>query len=173
MTRLPLIALDVDGVVCPLVDPMAGMPTVWPKPAWTQTTDGETHGVAAATPVLAFFTRLHEAGRADIAWHTSWRDRAPRHLAPALGLPAWPVLATQEEYISATGWWKTRAIERMLAQGRKVIWIDDDIPYSESIGDLDSVKAHAGLFTVASEVMEGLTQAHLTLIDNKLKEWGF
>lgn len=171
MAILPIVALDVDGVLAPLEDPDMGPPACWPPEDWQRATDRGNFGLAVARPVVAFLKAIHEQGRAEVVWHTSWMERAPQWLAPDLGLPEWPVLATREEHRSG-GWWKASSIERLLSSGRSVIWLDDDIDYSEEEGDLDAFKGHPKLFTLCPEVMRGLEAEHLQLIDAKLKEWG-
>jgi len=88
----PVWLLDVDGVInAATIKP----PTyVWPADAWIKTKVlGLT--VHVAQPVLDFIREVHELGRVEIRWHTTWQLDAPA-FGEVLGLPTFPVADAPE-----------------------------------------------------------------------------
>jgi hypothetical protein len=113
----------------------------------------------------------------EVRWHSTWYDRCRRFLAPALGLPDWPVVVCPEffwqhpgwaeemppEYVHygaeprwpdrmpAGWWWKLAAAERVvLDEQRPLIWIDDEITErAESDARLRQLIARPDVLTVS------------------------
>lgn len=135
---LVTVAIDVDGVVCPFVDPLDPRhherETGW---AYTSYSRGSLEAIAA-DPLVQTLFELGDSGGGNrggasegapaavaVLWHTSrWLDASER-LAPSLGLPglsggAERMFATKDEFLGLTGaakpsrWWKLVAIERWL-----------------------------------------------------------
>ncbi len=146
----PVLLLDVDGVIN-AVSPWPSRDE-WPQELWQQSVvedlAGQRWPILSASPVVAYLRALDEAGAVEFRWHTTWQESARHRLAPALGLPDWPV-ADAPEYThrldsgygggrAADGrWWKTAAAVRVVEQEhRRLVWIDDDIRY-EAVHDED------------------------------------
>ena len=176
-TTLPIIALDVDGVISPLGGqdhfPEAAL-VAWNADDLIQAKSSEAFGLYAVKPVLDFLSTVHNDGRAAIHWHTSWRTRAPKILAPDFKLPEWPLLNDNGAYHSSKGWWKLDTIEATISEGHRVIWLDDDVSDAVNSGEIGlELTSNKNLHIVSPDVMVGLTQTDLNSIDVKLKEWGF
>lgn len=168
---LPIVALDIDGVLAP-IGGSSGVTTemeeAWPKEAWSTTPSN--FNLRVAQPVIDFFVKLHENHRAQIFWHTTWRESAQGKFASELGLPHWEVLENAVNYHSSPGWWKWDDVVLRLEAGHRVIWIDDDIDDSEEVrlGDwFDSPSLHA----ICPSLLTGITASHLTEIEKQLTLW--
>ena len=72
------------------------------------------------------------AARYELAWPTAWQDNANLLLAPALGLPALPVIrftgpAANEPGLRHAGrTWKLPSVQRFAAD-RPLAWIDNEL----------------------------------------------
>src|SRR5579859_7214416 len=104
---LPLLFLDVDGVVLPIG------------------ADLDELGVDLGRQLAAL--------PAELVWATAWEHDANDELAPRLGLPALPVVEwpdasderdAQDAYFGLH--WKTRALVEWAA-GRDFAWADDEV----------------------------------------------
>lgn len=125
----PLLLLDIDGVV----NAYAYRPgtTALPNDAFTDLqefpvlTDGGQSFRFWVSPMLVA-SLLVLAEQVEVAWLTTWQDQANSRVAPALGLPAFPVAARD---CAALGrWdsdWKVQAALEALQLGRPLIWADD------------------------------------------------
>jgi hypothetical protein len=116
-----LLLLDIDGTLCPL----------GPGP------DVAMRHLSIGSGSVSFRADLPEvlgelAARYELAWATAWQDNANLLLAPALGLPALPVVrftdpAADEGGSSHTGrTWKLSSVQRFAAE-RPLAWIDDEL----------------------------------------------
>lgn len=161
---LTILALDVDGVLCPVFAP-GELPDSWPN--WSQKL---REGIAISEEVLTWLKSLEERKRVRVGWLTTWGARAAEQLAPAYGLPEWPVLNTVEEHVRSTGWWKLSTVTRLLEAGHTVLWVDDDLDYSRSGGELDELLATGRLTYVSPEYTMGLTAEDLEHIDSLLED---
>lgn len=172
----PVLLLDVDGVL----NAISRVPdtSVWPKELWrghrVTDLDGNTWPILAAQPVLDYLSAVHEQGLAEIRWHTTWRSSAKLRLAPVLGLPDWPVaesptsLPTQRD--AAGRWWKTATAHHVVHQeGRRLIWIDDDIAFEKT---WPNSEIHAVLtsdvLAISPNSVVGLDRADLFRVDGFL-----
>ena len=116
-----LLLLDIDGTLCPV---------------------GSGPGVAVrhlsiGAGAVSFRADLPDvlaelAAHYELAWATAWQDHANLLLAPALGLPALPVVrftdpAPDEVGSRYTGrTWKLPSVQRFAAD-RPLAWIDDEL----------------------------------------------
>lgn len=178
---LPVWLLDVDGVVNAL--PHGHVAGVWHVDAWVQRSvradvpglGPMTLSVLAAAPVLDFVAGVVTARRAEIRWHSTWRQAAASDLAPALGLPAIPV-ADAPEWQQATasadgrwtlapgpGWWKLPAARRVVADGRRLIWTDDHLAAAGA--HLGGLAGRADVLLLAPDPRAGLAPGELARID--------
>ena len=116
-----LLLLDLDGTLCPVgpgPDVAMRHRSIGP---------GSVSSRADLSDVLAEL-----AARCKLAWARAWQDSANLVLAPALGLPALPVVrftdpAADEVGSRHTGrTWKLPSVQRFAAD-RPLAWIDDEL----------------------------------------------
>ncbi|WP_191842044.1 hypothetical protein [Catellatospora chokoriensis] len=178
---VPVWLLDIDGVINAVTD----LPDrrVWPDQEWVRTSAPSKHDlewpILAATPVLDFLRRVHEQGRAEIWWHSTWQHHSV-NVGTALGLPVWPVrecpefgsqdtaLATPLARTKQT-WWKLPAALRVLDEGRPLLWTDDDVRHQLRAADTRPWGDRA--LVLAPPVEVGLTPRQLRRIDRWLTRW--
>src|SRR3978361_2131143 len=126
---VPILLLDVDGV---LNATRRDLPEGWRR--------GTFNGYVLSwdPTVTARLRDLHESGRVEIQWLTTWAANADRLLAEPLGLPrglrersgrrAAPT-GCAGRLGGRSGWWKLAAAREAAEQepGRRIVWIDDDL----------------------------------------------
>lgn len=173
--------LDIDGVV----NAIALEPDLdaWPAAAWTRqyvtALDGRTWPILTARPVLDFLSAVHAAGRAEIRWHTTWQQSAVQRLAPALGLPAWPVADAPEftdfddsgylGRMAGPRWWKAGAAARVReVERRALVWTDDDLWAGRELPAVARIMADTDACAVSPVPAFGLSPADLGAIDHFL-----
>ncbi|MCV2395237.1 HAD domain-containing protein [Actinotalea sp. M2MS4P-6] len=125
--------LDVDGVINAFPPPVAG--TAWTYRSVEVPAAGRVYAVTVAAELLAGLWAVHRSGLAEIVWCTTWGDDARDNLAPALGLPDWPVTPYPDDLVcsplpgwTSAPWWKTEAISRWLDdEPRPYVFTDDDL----------------------------------------------
>lgn len=171
---IPVWLLDIDGVVnacTPKPDP-----SIWPRNTWRE---AKILGFPckAAQPVLDFILEVHESGRAEIRWHTTWQEDAQK-FADEFGMPTLPIQDAPEFnrrlYDNAmqgrdTTWWKRPAAWRVLTQEqRPLIWTDDDITYSLGRRGQDEMRALGPALLIGPNERTGLTPKHLRHIGDFL-----
>ncbi|MGE5636591.1 MAG: hypothetical protein ACM3UV_06600 [Nocardioidaceae bacterium] len=118
----PLLLLDIDGTLCP-IGPGPGGPM----------TRLATGGVGSVSFRADLPELLAELGRRfELAWATAWEDSANLLLAPALRLPALPVVRFSDPAPGEVGdrfagrTWKLPSVRRFAGR-RAVAWVDDDL----------------------------------------------
>lgn len=173
---VPVWLLDIDGVV----NANADRPDrrIWPTwvTAEVANLQGFTFPMLASTDVIAFLTRVHEQGVAEIRWHTTWQQRA-LEVGDALGLPRFAVqpipqpavpdgqpvgLDTSTNSSFGAGWWKYPVAEHVVSvEERRLIWTDDDA--SLRLGS-DELERLGDSLVIAPIAEAGLTAEHLDLI---------
>ena len=163
---VPILLLDVDGVLnAARRDPPEG---------WRQ---GVFNGFLLSwDPTITTRLReLHESGRVEIHWLTTWTTNADRLLAEPMGLPRGlkthaPFDATPTGFLGQlrgqSGWWKLAAA-REVAEAepdRRIVWIDDDL--AEQAADTGEwLAANPHVLVVAPDLFVGLTHAQLDEIE--------
>lgn len=151
----PILLLDIDGTINPFTT------NGWGADEWNytmgKTPDGLWWNIQVATPVINFFTRLHELDVVDIRWHTEWQNGA-HSVGANLGLPRFRLQDAQPRGpISRSRTWKREAVRFLVEAGRKVIWVDDEAHGEQVYG---SVMPWGAM---------GLEQPHLHYITKLLK----
>jgi hypothetical protein len=159
--------LDVDGVLNAL---QVDLPHGWQR--------GTFNGYVLSwdPTVLRRLRLMHDSGRVEIQWLTTWVEDADRLLAEPMGLPRGLVTHSRhrlgpptgygDKYRGRSAWWKlTHACEIAEAEpGRRIVWIDDDL------GDRDGATVewlggNPQVLAVAPDLVTGLTHAELDAIE--------
>lgn len=171
---IPVWLLDVDGVINAITGKAPSGP--WPRNAWrlfdhTNTLTGEVWPIRTAQPVVDFIRKVHEQGRAQIRWHTTWQESA-NDLGAELGLPEFSVLAAPEFTNNATrhSWWKLPGALRVLDEERPLVWTDDDATVGRILPTLHDWLCESPNLLIAPRLHLGLTPKHLAAIDRHLDE---
>ncbi|HEX6357473.1 HAD domain-containing protein [Actinophytocola sp.] len=100
----------------------------------------------------------------ELVWATTWQHEANERIAPAVGLPALPVIEFPG-YTLTTGWddaWKWPAVAAY-AKDRPLAWLDDE---HERSGAAEFARQRAGTPTLLCHVdpRQGLGSAHLAQV---------
>jgi hypothetical protein len=163
---VPILLLDVDGV---LNAPRVELPEGWQR--------GSFNGFLLSwdPAVTARLRALHEAGRVEIQWLTTWAANADKLLAEPMGLPRGLKVHAREGAAPTgfagpldgrSGWWKLAAA-RAVAEAepdRRIIWIDDDLA-RPAADTHEWLAAHAHVLVIAPDLFTGLTQEQLDAIE--------
>ena len=162
----PVLLLDVDGVLN-AVHP--DLPKGWRR--------GIYNGYVLSwdPTVTARLRELHESGRVEIQWLTTWTTDADELLAEPMGLPrglkvhdradAAPV-GVLGRLTGLSGWWKLAAAQAVAEAepDRRIIWIDDDLAeQAEDTGEW--LAAHPHVLVIAPDLYAGLTHEQLDEVE--------
>ena len=172
-TPLPVLLLDVDGVLNAL---RHELPASWRR--------GTFNGYVLSwdPTVVARLRELHESGRVELQWLTTWTELADRLLAEPMGLPRGLRTHGREDVLPtgfggrlgrAPGWWKLAAA-RAVADAepdRRIVWIDDDLAF-QAADTSEWLAANGQVLVVAPEVGTGLTHEELDRVEAWLAEAG-
>jgi hypothetical protein len=162
----PILLLDVDGVLnASLLD----LPEGWRRGtfngfllSWDPTVTDRLRG-------------LHESGRVEIQWLTTWVEKADQLLAEPMGLPRGLRVHAREGVAStgfagqlrgASGWWKLAAARELALSepDRRIVWIDDDLAL-QADDVVEWLGMHPHVLVVAPDLYTGLTHQHLDEIE--------
>lgn len=184
MSRKLTVALDVDGVVCPVMHP-DDLQKVEARTGWGHAVlPHPVDRFVIADPVWRTLVELDaacavsgagavEGTELSVLWHTSWWREAEEVLAPALGLASLSknaMFATDEEHdgghSSLGHWWKLVAVKRWLDEHRGtddlLIWVDDDIDHAVKSGEIDeALISDPHLALISPTTYRGLNAAEL------------
>jgi hypothetical protein len=165
-TDVPILLLDVDGV---LNAARLDLPDGWQR--------GTFNGFVLSwdPTVTARLRELHESGRVEIQWLTTWTTNADRLLAEPMGLPRGlkthaPTDMAPTGFLGPlggrSGWWKLVAA-REVAEAepdRRIVWIDDDLALQAAeTGEWLAANSH--VLVVAPDLFVGLTHQQLDEIE--------
>lgn len=160
----PLWLLDVDGVLNAVV---ADVPHLYER--LRAEAGGRGWNITYDPAIIKRIADLHTSGRVEVRWLTTWCQDAATSLAPAIGLPPFVVEGIPEFHGShAKGWWKSPAAKRLsdTEPGRALIWTDDDLDYSERVGDVPWLAQRTGpTLALAPNPRTGLTADNLDRIE--------
>jgi hypothetical protein len=163
---VPVLLLDVDGV---LNAARRELPEGWRRGTFN------TFVLSWDPTVTARLRELHESGRVEIQWLTTWTENADKLLAEPMGLPRGLRVHAREGVASTgfagelrglSGWWKLAAARAVALQepGRRIVWIDDDL--GEQADDVvEWLGANPQVLVVAPDLFTGLTHDHLDEIE--------
>ena len=162
----PILLLDVDGVL---------NAARWElREGWER---GTFHGFVLSwdPTITARLRELHESGRVEIQWLTTWTTDADKLLAEPMGLPRGLKVHDRDDVAPTgysgpagglSGWWKLAAA-RAVAEaepGRRIVWIDDDLA-EQAVDVVEWLSANPHVLVVAPDLYEGLTHDQLDAIE--------
>lgn len=158
MNLRPVVLLDVDGNLLTFADPENDISD--PRVAWVEY---EQDGIVRYNPAMPGW--IHELSMlAELRWLTSWNTEARTRLAPALGLPDFAV-DEAKDFKHPRLDFKEAAVAHHLRAGRRVVWIDDEIPHGTRNDFLHCMgREGGGLLMVRTTLDDGLTEAHMLRI---------
>jgi len=152
-SKLPILAVDVDGVIS-----LFGFEeTPPPSVGRFHLVDGMPHFISAGAGERLQRLIHHY----NLIWATGWEERANEHLPDILGLPLLPVLTFGPDARFGTAHWKLGPIGEY-CRGKPLAWIDDSL--SEECHTWAAARAEPTLL-VPTESAIGIEEAHVeTLI---------
>ena len=163
---VPILLLDVDGV---LNAARADLPAGWER--------GTFNGYVLTwdPTITARLRKLHESGRVEIQWLTTWTTDADRLLAEPMGLPRGLVTHARADsapigfsgvFGGRSSWWKLAAAQAVAESepDRRIIWVDDDLAM-QAADTGDWLAANPHVLVVAPDLFLGLTHAQLDEIE--------
>jgi len=163
MDARPVLLLDFDGVLNVRGD--------WEGATWdlasplgrgTLHADGFGWPIRWAPGLVARLVALHASGRVDIRWCSTWIEHGTAQIEDLLGLPPFPhayALQAGERHSAA----KARAALGVVAEGRPLIWADDDaIPFTGPAGRL---RRRPGVLLLEPSEWSGLRPSDLDAVD--------
>lgn len=158
MSRRPLVLLDVDGALLTYADPENDISD--PRIHWQPY---GREGLVRYNPAMpGWIHELHAL--AEVRWATGWGTKSRTVLAPALGLPDFEV-DEAADFQEPGKDFKEAIVSHHLAAGRRVVWIDDDVPCGDRNDVLHRMgREGAGLLMVRTTLDDGLTEAHMLRI---------
>jgi len=187
---LPLVLLDVDGVLNALARP----PDVRAWQDWQlgqAVADGRSWPIAWSPSVVDAVRGWRD--RADVQWLTTWGHNANDSLRQLLDLPELPVAGTHQDgpvpqdlvpqgepdaapqaHASIapaapdelTGrWWKFDVVRHLVRTqpGRRLVWVDDDLDVDGPVGQW--MDREADCLLVVPFPVTGLVAADLAAVD--------
>ncbi len=163
----PIWLLDLDGVVN--AHATRGDRHVWPAEAWRHDTVREWP-MLVAQPVVDFIRSAHDAGRAEVRWHTTWQHHA-YEFAERFELPRFEIADAPEFERPDDGFWKLPAVARAATEGRPLVWTDDDAARMRPARRRELAE-RVPLLVVAPPLHVGLCPRHLRQIDRFLRNHG-
>lgn len=119
----PIWLMDVDGVLNSFghVD--------LPGPELRTFKSGNGYEITYDTTILERLAALHQEGRVEIRWLTTWGEEADAHLAEEFGLPRGLKVEATMPFRERYGWWKLEAVKAAHERGDRIVWTDDDINF--------------------------------------------
>ena len=167
----PILLLDVDGVLNAVC---MDLPEGWQR--------GIYNGYVLSwdPTVTARLRELHESGRVELQWLTTWTRNADKLLAEPMGLPRGLRTHDRDDVLPTgfaggfrgiSGWWKLAAA-RAVAEAepdRRIVWIDDDLAaQAEDVAEW--LAANVQVLVVAPDLFSGLTHEELDRVEAWLAE---
>jgi Swiss Army Knife RNA repair-like protein len=163
---VPILLLDVDGV---LNAGPRGLRDGWER--------GTFNGYVLSwdPTITARLRELHESGRVELQWLTTWTTDADALLAEPMGLPRGLRTHARAEAAptgfagplgGAGGWWKLGAARDVALEDadRRIVWIDDDL--AQQAEDTEEwLAANAHVLVIAPDMSTGLTHAQLDQVE--------
>lgn len=187
---LPLLLLDVDGVLNAFDSPVDASDQAW-RHGFARA-QGTLWPITFSPVVVAALRAWHEQGRVEVQWLTTWGHAANDSLRELLGLPQLQVAGTYDDepsdgvaadddsslagatpsapYTLAGTWWKYDVVRAVLRdqRGRRVVWVDDELTQDSEFTAW--ARRQPDLLPLGPHAARGLTTDDLEVIDRWLDE---
>lgn len=150
----PIWLLDVDGVL-----------NAWPRRDDRINAKVNGYNISYDPDIVKRIIDLHNSGKVEIRWLTTWRDLANDFISPLFGWPQFEVVPIQFSDKNAA-WWKLPAVVRMYSEGRRLIWTDDDIPFDADA--VEFLRDATNILWVAPVTATGLEHVDIDRIEKWL-----
>lgn len=170
----PVLLLDIDGVLNAISpDP----PDTFPADQWQRfhATDpaGGSWRMQIATPVVNWLRKLHVDGVVEVRWHTTWQAGA-LDIGDQVGLPTFRVADAPENNWNPIEmrrqWWKFPAAARVVQEeGRRLIWVDDDI--DDFLHPRDQAVLNGRTALICPKTRTGLMPRNMGQIEYVINRW--
>lgn len=121
--------------------------------------------------ILERMRALHDSGKVEIVWLTTWGNGANGGLRTLVGLPELRCVGEMEDpKYRGLHWWKDRARQDWLDEnpGARFIWTDDHISHYLTEEELDKILGDNGMAICPPEET-GLTHEDLDRIEEFLQ----
>ncbi|MEV1315468.1 hypothetical protein AB0J14_05205 [Micromonospora arborensis] len=166
MTALPPVwLLDVDGVVNARKPGWGAAPRK--RGCWSAS-DAYEYVMRWAPPLVDRIRDLHKQGVVEVRWCTTWCPDADA-LERLWALPTLERAFTDHVKGEEAHALKVAAARKVLADGRRLIWTDDDVVPTD--GELhDELVATGRALLIRPKASTGLQPEHMDLIEAFAKE---
>ncbi len=152
---MPLVLVDVDGVLNPARSHALGYRRHWVFPG------GVAHRLLLNPSHGRMLTELAEAAGAELVWASYWQNRANTWIAPRVGLPSLrfvPIPASWGPRAgSSPGRWKACHVAAWIGQ-TPFVWLEDDLNVPGCLAGQPSLGRH---LVVGVDPAIGLTHHHV------------
>jgi hypothetical protein len=163
--QVPILLFDVDGVLNAVTGTDPGTWDDW------QVRRAGGFRIRWSPSMIAALTRLSE--RVELRLLSTWWDTTEQ--PDFLGLPPMTVANTRDEYerlgSDAPAWWKLATVQRVHAEGRPIIWLDDDLAYNAEAKKWCASLPTGTLLGISPVTSRALEPTHLVTIEEWLDEW--
>jgi hypothetical protein len=154
-----IVLLDVDGVLNALT---LDVPEGWKRGLFNG------YQITWDPTITERLRDLHETGRVEIQWLTTWCEDADKLLAEPMGLPRG--LVTHSSFHRARSslvWWKLLHADDVAKNNpdRNIVWIDDDHGLDYESRNWAAIRDN--VLTISPDLYRGLTHEDL----DKIEEW--
>jgi len=162
----PLMLLDIDGVLnayryrpAESVLPVGGYEDLTEFDVYVD--EDRSYRFWTSPTLISELKEIASSGLVEVAWLTTWENRANLKVCPVLGLPVFPVAAGQYGRFSDY-YWKPRAAVEAIELGRPIVWVDDvEIRSTEREAFAESGLPH---LLIAPDPEFGLTRGDMSSI---------
>lgn len=166
-TDIPIVFLDVDGVVNAIGADQSDLK--WsighanPSDGWSR-----SFQIRWDQTIIDRLKKLHDEGRLEIRWLTTWGNGANGELRALIGLDELVVARHPSTYDMngrGGGWWKQDYVEFFLASeegSRKIIWVDDELGWNR---EASKWAEDNGILVIGPPEYTGLTHEMLDSIE--------
>lgn len=162
MTETPIWLLDVDGVL----NAVCHEPDFYIWDDW-QVTRAMGFPITYSPTVVESISRWHNAGVVEVRWLTTWEDHANMDLDINFDVEEFGVAGYMRDFPDAR-WWKLPIAQKTWAEGRPIVWTDDDIRWDNEASQWVKSLDRDRMLAISPNTKTGLLPRHLKTIEEFL-----